>query len=289
MRTIGRVLSEPIFHFAVVGALLFGADAWLSRREPQARPIRLTDEVREELSDSFEHRKGRKPSLAELERASERWLEDEVLYREGLALGLAGDDVLIRNRVIDKMRFLLSNAAPVGEPSDDELRAWLEEHRADYERPRRYDFEHVEVLGDSEMEQREDSRRLIAQLAAGLAAESLGARHRVYEGRSAANVTAIFGESVEADLAALPLDTWHVVEQDSAAPAGSQTASGRAVSEQTGVHLFRVLRVEQGGAPELEELRPELTADWKRHQQERATRQRLDQMRSSYGVAAGGA
>jgi hypothetical protein len=287
-----RTFREPLVQFALVGVALFAAERGLrgDADAPEPREIRVTEKMSGELVESFRHRHGRDPTDAELERLVQRWVEDEVLYREGLALGLASDDVLIKNRVIEKVRFVLSNAANVREPSEEELRAWLNQHRAAYDRPRRYDFEHVSVSEESPKGAPRASVRLLERLSAGLAPESLGAGFRRYEGRSAENVAAIFGGDVEARLAALPIGSWQLVEMD---PAKAPAAAGPVLPASAGPaaprrleHLFRVVRVEN--PPDFEGLRAELAADWKRHQQELATRERLEQMRAGYAVHRGG-
>lgn len=292
MPRLSSVLREPLFHFALVGVALFGADRLLSPPEaaPAARVVRLSLEVQRELTENFRHRQGREPTAEELARARERWLEDEVLYREGLGLGLGADDVLIKNRVVEKMRFVLSNGAPVRDPTDDELLTFWHERRADYDRPRRYDFEHVVVSGATPDERRANAERLARRLEAGLAPESLGPAHRLFEGRSAENVTAMFGPSVEARLSALPLESWHVVEGDPGRPSPSRDATqlaSAATPRAPELHLFRVSAVENATPPEFDALRAELSADWQRRERQRLTEQRMKQLRESYGVEGG--
>jgi parvulin-like peptidyl-prolyl cis-trans isomerase-like protein len=296
MPRLPAFFREPLAHFALVGVVLFGADRLLSPAEPtpatEPRVIRLSVEMQRELTENFRHRQGREPSPDELERVRERWLEDEVLYREGVALGLAADDVLIKNRVVEKMRFVLSNGAPVRQPTDGELRAFWQERRADYDRPRRYDFEHVAVSGATAGEQRANAEQLVRQLSAGLAPESLGPAHRLFEGRSAENVAALFGPSVEARLGALPRDGWHVVEGDPSRPSASRDATQPASTTPAAapeLHLFRVSSVENATPPDFDALRPELSADWQRRERQVSTQQRLKQLRERYGVQEGGA
>lgn len=292
MASFPGFLREPLVHFAVIGAVLFGADHWLSARAPDERVIVLGDQQRVELIENFKHRLGREPSEEELMRLSDRWLEDEVLYREGQALGLSADDVLIKNRVVEKMRFVLSSAAGAREPSDDELRAWLGEHRADYERPRRYDFDHVSVRGASRDEQRRAAEDLRAKLSGGLDPESLAGLYRSYEGRSAENVVAMFGREVESRLAAASPDVWQVVTQPGADPGAGrvQPASARASVESAGeeLHLLRLRRVENLTPPGFGELREELTADWQRHHKQQAVVARLRELKDSYRIERGG-
>jgi hypothetical protein len=288
---VTALLREPLTHFAVIGAVLFGADHWLAVRAPaqDERVIVLGERKRQELIENFQHRLGREPSEEELIRLSDRWLEDEVLYREGQALGLSSDDVLIKNRVVEKMRFVLSNAAVARAPSDDELHAWLAQHRAEYERPRRYDFEHVQVSGESSEERARVARELLGKLSSGLEPESLGGQYRSFEGRSAENVVAMFGRDVESRLAASEPGAWQIVTQPGAG-GRVQQVSARAsvddVAEQT--HLLRLRRVENLTPPGFDELRAELIEDWQRNHKQQAVLDRLRELKNSYRIERGG-
>jgi hypothetical protein len=299
MHWLAACLREPLTHFAVIGAVLFGADHLLSARSSSSeRVIVLGEPQRAELIENFKHRLGREPSQEELIRLSDRWLEDEVLYREGQALGLASDDVLIKNRVVEKMRFVLSNAALARAPSDDELRAWLAEHRAEYERPRRYDFEHVQVRGETSDEQSRAAQELLTKLSGGLEPESLGGVYRAYEGRSAENVIAMLGREAESRLAGMSPGAWQIVAQPGttqpgAEPAGSgrvqqASARGGVDSADRQLHILRLRRVENLTPPGFDELRAELSEDWQRHQKQQAVLTRLRELKHSYRIDRGG-
>ncbi|MET0412779.1 MAG: peptidylprolyl isomerase [Polyangiaceae bacterium] len=278
--------------------MLFGADHLLSARSSEERVIVLGEAQRVELIENFKHRLGREPSQEELIRLSDRWLEDEVLYREGQALGLASDDVLIKNRVVEKMRFVLSNAALARAPSDEELRAWLAEHRAEYERPRRYDFEHVQVRGETSDEQSRTAQELLTKLSGGLEPESLGGLYRAYEGRSAENVVAMFGREAESQLAGMSPGAWQIVTQPGSSQAGTepggagrvQQVSARGGVESAGgqLHVLRLRKVENLTPPGFGELREELSEDWQRNQKQQAVLERLRELKHSYHVDRGG-
>jgi hypothetical protein len=53
------------------------------------------------------------------------------------------------------------------------------------------------------------------------------------------------------------------------------------------LHLFRVSAVENAAPPEFDALRAELSLDWQRAERQRLTRQRMKQLRESYGVEGG--
>ena len=74
----------------------------------------------------------------------QRFIEDEVLYREGLRLGFDKDDGIVRQRVVQKVLFLAEEIGGASRPpTDAELRAF---HRANPERfvrPARVHFRHI--------------------------------------------------------------------------------------------------------------------------------------------------
>ena len=67
------------------------------------------------------------PTPAELEGLIEAHIREEVLYREARALGLEQDDTIVRRRMAQKMEFLFEDLAPLAEPTEEELRVFLED------------------------------------------------------------------------------------------------------------------------------------------------------------------
>ena len=65
------------------------------------------------------------------------------LYRDALRLGLASSDVVVRRRVIERMEARLRASALADEPSEADLRAYLDTHRAVYRIPPRVAFVQV--------------------------------------------------------------------------------------------------------------------------------------------------
>src|SRR4051812_13930560 len=93
-------LREPLLHFAVLGGLLFGVDHVVASRAGDPRTIVIGAEVDRQAIDVFRAARGHAPSAEELYALRRVWLDNEVLYREGLALGLDRGDNSIRERVI---------------------------------------------------------------------------------------------------------------------------------------------------------------------------------------------
>ena len=70
-------------------------------------------------------------------------IREEVLYREGLAMGLDKDDTIVKRRMAQKMQFLAEDVAAAHEPSTDELKAWFDKNSQKFALPSRYSFRHL--------------------------------------------------------------------------------------------------------------------------------------------------
>jgi hypothetical protein len=142
--------------------------------------------------------------------------DDEALHRRALELGLDQDDVVIRRILVQKMRLLLSLPKPGEEPSDAELRAWYDAHRADYRQPPRVSFTHVFLSADRRGDALEaDAAALEARLRAESprppAAVALGDHfplsHR-FEQASERHIAKLFGPEFAAGVLAIASDEW---------------------------------------------------------------------------------
>lgn len=97
---LASVLRHRLFQFIVVGALI--AALAPKDRDPRAIVIdegRLQDALRAE-----EARAGRPLTAAEKARTKDALIDEEVLAREALRLGVATDDSVVRARLAQQMR-----------------------------------------------------------------------------------------------------------------------------------------------------------------------------------------
>ena len=58
----------------------------------------------------------------------ENRVQEEVLYREALAMGLDKDDTIVKRRMAQKMQFLAEDVAAAHQPSMSELKSWFEKN-----------------------------------------------------------------------------------------------------------------------------------------------------------------
>ena len=97
----------------------------------------LTFDQLTRLATVFEAQWGREPTPQELDKLVEADVKEEILYREGLALGLDKDDEIVRRRMAQKMQFLAEDVAAAHQPTDAELKAWFDQNAKLFEEPAR--------------------------------------------------------------------------------------------------------------------------------------------------------
>jgi hypothetical protein len=222
--TLPGWLREPLLHFLVLGGLLFAIDHFIAGRADDPRTIAVDAAVDGQARQVFKAARGRDPNEEELYALRRMWLDNEVLYREGLALQVDKGDTAIRERVIFKMLSVVD--AGVKLPPFDEklLREWFEKNRVKYDEPARYDFQEAVLAGGERSEAA--VRAFVDTLHKGAPGE-LNAGLRVFKGRPQANVVQGYGtqfaraleESPVGKWRALPTsDGWRAVQLDSLTP-----------------------------------------------------------------------
>ncbi len=198
---------EPLLHFAVLGALLFAADHLLVGRADDPRHIVVGAAVDAEARQIFAASRGHEPNAEELAALRRVWLDNEVLYREGLALQVDKGDTAIRERVIFKALSVVDANVKLPPFDDAVLRVWFEKNRSKYDEPARYDFQEA-VLAESTSE--DAVRAFVAALNAGTPGDAQ-AGLRVFKGRPHANLVQSYGPDLAKTLEAVPVGVWQAV------------------------------------------------------------------------------
>ena len=130
---MNRFLREPLLRFILLGSLIFVLYGLLSRPDASAdRRIVVSPGRIENLALLFERTWQRAPTEEELQGLIDAHVREEVLCREGTALGLDRDDLVIRQRIQQKMEFLCADATALDEPTEGDLQAFLDAHAAQF-------------------------------------------------------------------------------------------------------------------------------------------------------------
>ena len=222
--TLPNWLREPLLHFVILGGLLFAVDHFIAGRADDPRTIVVDAAVDNEALQVFKAARGREPNEEELYALRRVWLDNEVLYREGLALQMDKGDKAIRERVIFKALSVV-NAGIKLPPFDDQLlREWFEKNRAKYDEPARYDFQEAVLSGDKS----EAAVRAFVETLNKGTPRDVDAGLCVFKDRPHANIVQSYGpafakalkESPVGQWRALPgRDGWRAIQLESIAPA----------------------------------------------------------------------
>ena len=233
-------MREPLVHFVAIGFVLFGVDHLAARRADDPHSIVVTADVDNEARKLFRAERNRDPDRAEMEALHKVWLDNEVLYREGLAMQLDRGDDAIRERVIFKALSVVDANVKLPAFDDQQLRGWFEGHRGKYDEPARFDFEEAVLSGDTSESAVGAFVGLLNSGAPGDARAGL----RVFKGRPLGSLTQSYGAEFPKALEEGPTGVW------------------RSVHSKDGWRAIRVLTVTPPKPADFEALRPVVRQDW---------------------------
>lgn len=137
--------KEPLFHFLVIGALIFVVFSIVNKEEDAVSDNRIvvsTAEI-ERLRNNWSKKWNRPPTDTELKGLVNSYIKEEVYYREALALGLDQDDTILRRRLMQKMEFLSNDLAELNTPDESELNQYFFDNQEKYKLPARVSFTHI--------------------------------------------------------------------------------------------------------------------------------------------------
>jgi hypothetical protein len=261
-----RLVREPLLHFALLGALIFGADQALLALRGDAGELVVPAAARKEARDTFVAGMKREPTPAELKLLLDRWRDNEVLYREGLALGLDKGDSAIRERVIFKALSVTQSGLALPTIDEAGLRAWYEGRRQHYDVPARFDFQEAVVGGDATPE----SLRKFALALNGQGEASTESSLRVFKDRPRDNLVLSYGEAFARALEQQVPGQWAVLQA------------------QDGPRLVRPELVKPARASTFEDLKDRVYQDWRDEAGARLTHDAIDAMAKKYRVRMAG-
>lgn len=263
-----RILREPLLHFLLIGALLFVAYRWVDREGARAPDqIVVPAERVRGLAEQFRRTWQRDPNQQELDGLIQTFVREEVMYREGLVMGLDRDDPVIRRRVQQKLEFVGDGSVPPT-PSDAELQGWIDGHLSMYALPPRYTLRQIYF----DPGQHDDMTALIAharsELAAGRSAkgDSMSLPDQLTDTESS-EIERVFGVEFTRGLAPLPVGSWE-----------GPIASG------FGVHLVQIQSRGEAGAPKLADVRAQAERDWLHDRNQKSMEAFYQRLRQRYTV-----
>lgn len=301
----GSFLRRPLLHFLAIGAVLAALRSALPAADDDSRLVVVTPAVVERLAAGA----GAPPGGRIPASAVERWLDEEVLYREGLRRGLAWnpasigrllqvgrfvgehdddsdrevlgdvkdlgldrDDPVVRAQVVARMRIVLADEAGKPDPGDGELERFLATHAERFARPAVATFSHVFVRRERG---REAVERIAASIRHGAARE--GREHRLGDvfdpGPTFRGVTRVRIEATfGGDVARAVMEL----------PEGEWSGPVRSAY---GWHLLKINARVPGAPAAMGEVRDRVLQEWREERVEAVVSARIRSLREAYRIA----
>jgi hypothetical protein len=264
---IRTLLREPVLHFLLIGVAIFVAYGLVTPRERVGNRIVVSSAIVDSMVRDHETRWRRPPTEQELSGLVESFVRDEILYREGVALGLERDDPVIKRRVRQKLEVIAEEQQARDAPTGAELAAYFAQHADRFTRPGAVSFEQIPFRESASPREIEALRT-----AAGRGADpaTLGPPSllpaRVKDLRLDL-VARDFGPPFAASIAGLPLNEW-----------SGPVRSGY------GQHLVRVTARTAAVVPPLDEVRAVLAREWENERRAASLAESYRKLRSQYEV-----
>jgi hypothetical protein len=259
---------EPLVHFVVLGGLVFFAHRVLFGTAP-SEYVAAEDAPLEQIRQDWFAVKGAFPSAEEEAALVHEWVDDEILYRRAIELGLDQNDTIVRRRLVQRMRFFLEDTHRIESPTDTQLQAWLEQHPHKFAMPAKVSFMHrffsrgkrgAELAADarSVLETLQDDSKAVVE-------SDPFFRGSTFEDITPAEIKRAFGTEFGESIADLPLGQWM-----------------GPVKSSYGLHLVYVRNRTSAEAPKLETVRDKVEKDWMQAERDRHNEEALARLRARY-------
>lgn len=254
------ILREPLIHFLVIGALIFGIDYALHPPAKDDKVILVTKALRQSFIENFDEDKERVPTADELDKMTEAWVASEILYREGKALGVDRGDVTIRDRIAFKLQVLIFSQVQVERPTEQQLREWLAKNHERFDTPETVGFYFTPPTDEA------TARKDLAEIESQSESSELQEKTRAVLGRPVESLAPSFGEGFRDGLLAAPIGQWTVLQS------------------KDGWHVVRLDGRRPGHTARLEEVAEEADRAWRTDQSRIQAWEAVNRLKTSYRV-----
>ena len=147
-----KIIREPLVHFLVAGFFLFvyfrSCSTGLVREDTilvnEANILEFIQyQSKAFQEETFALKLAELPEV-EKEQLVQQYIQDEVLYREAIKLGLDQNDYVLKRRIIQKMEFILDEFdSSEQEIKKDSIEAYFQRERARYFQAANFTFGHI--------------------------------------------------------------------------------------------------------------------------------------------------
>lgn len=227
--------------------------------------IFVSDQEILSLISAWRSQVGREPTDDELARIINNLIDEEILYREALLLGLDQEDTIIKRRLAQKISFLKEESIPEI-PTTEELNEYYKNNKEKYYIESSFTFTHYYFSENNNSLER--SQQALKALQDNSKVKSdpfyLG---KTFANEPLRNINTNFGESFSNELMTADLAVWNGPFEST-----------------YGHHIVYINSVIPGYIPEIEEVLRQVEVDFLQMKREQAVKGFLNNIRSEYTI-----
>ncbi|MCP5090537.1 MAG: peptidyl-prolyl cis-trans isomerase [Gammaproteobacteria bacterium] len=267
------LLREPLTRFLLAGAAIFALFAAVRPPEPidlASKEINIPARQVEVLATEYMRSQGRPPDESMLRALVENHVREEIAYREALAIGLDRNDAVIRRRLQQKFSFLLEDSNATLEPTDEELRLFLDANRHSFAGPDRVSFRQLYIAADDKVAAAQKAADILSALQLGAPPDALGDATTLPQQMlrsTPGSITRTFGDAFIDDLRLAPRQRWSGPIQSS-----------------YGLHIVFVTEWTESPDPVLESIRGDVRQALLQQRRRAGVDKKYQELRSRYVV-----
>lgn len=211
MKSLYKILKEPLLHFILLAGVLFVVYGILNPQpEFDENEIVMTQERILSISSKFAKKWNRAPTDSELKSLIDQYILTEAYYKEALKLGLDKSDPMIKRRMRQKMEFFTSDALSLIDVEDETLKKYLQKYPEKFTQDARYTFEQIYINPNKHLDNLKEHINTIRQSihnGEDVVSDSLFLE-RYYKDITSSRLRNEFGDAFVQSLDTLSLDDW---------------------------------------------------------------------------------
>lgn len=245
-RKFKSVFRHPLFHFTVLGLLIFAWDA-IKNDGPSQNSLNITITPPEisRMVSLWEKTWGRPPTADELQGLVKEHVREEIYYREAKALGLDQNDIVIRRRLRQKMEFLSSDVIETQPVEESVLLDYYNKNLNNFQASARFNLEQI-YYADTQKNQASTD---LLKLKAGEKTDGFGdsiSLPKELKNADSHKINKVFGAVFSSQIESLEPNIWHGPIQ-----------SG------FGIHLVRLSSFEPAKALAFDDVKAKVETNWR--------------------------
>lgn len=246
---MNNFLREPLLHFLLLGALIFGAYQMIPSINISTTLIVSKHRI-QVLGDTFQATWHRPATSDELNKLIDNYILEELYYREAVNLGLDQDDSVIRRRLQQKMEFISKDLSSIIDASDAELEVFLANNSEKYRAQSSYSFKQIYINPTKHEQPYQLAQKWLADIESIKHDGDSTMLPQVMTLKSQQVINNSFGGELATNVANAKPEIW-------LGP----------VASSFGLHLIYVTEIKNSVAPSLNQVREKVSRDWAFEQQ----------------------